>query len=279
MLLLRVNNCYFFASIIIYYSKPRGAFFVSVGLLLLYWLLCVVGNPSDPYSLEGWFGNAVDKSVLGEAHMYRGEGVPFEPEGIMSTMPSIVQVVFGYLVGYFLVTQGKKSPSPSTGGVQNSNPIYKTLTMLFVSAALLLFIGYAWGLVFPINKKIWTSSYVAYTSGLAIIILSLLVYFIEVKNVRGAWSRFFDVFGKNPLFIYALSGLIPRALGLIRIPNGVNDNGEPAFTSPFGWFYQNVAAKMPGPPEFGSLFYALCLVLLLWAIGYWMDKRKLYLRV
>jgi predicted acyltransferase len=276
--LQRIALCYFFASVIIYYGKTRGAFVTGLIILLLYWALCIVGNPSDPYSLQGWFGTAIDKAILGEAHMYKGEGVAFDPEGLMSTLPAIVQVIFGFLVGDYIRRRGlfvletglDKSPV---------NPIYHTLTVLLMAAVALLFTGYIWDYSFPINKKIWTSSYVVYTSGLAILVLCTLVFFIEVRKASGWWSRFFDVFGKNPLFIYALSGLIPELLWLIRIPSGVNTAGETEYTNPWSWFYQNVTAKTPGPPENGSLLFALTFVALLWAIAYWMDKKKIYVRV
>lgn len=278
--LQRIALCYFFASIIIYYAKARGAFLIGAILLLVYWALCIAGNPSDPYSLNGWFGTAIDKQILGAAHMYRGEGVAFDPEGIMSTLPAIVQVIFGFLVGDYILKRGKYTPAGETDNAQqHTSPIYQTLTVLFIAAMALLFTGYAWGLSFPINKKIWTSSYVVYTSGLAIAVLATLVYFIEVRNSRGKWSRFFDVFGKNPLFIYALSGLIPKLLGIIRISNGADANGNAAYVSPWSWFHQNVTAKVPGPPENGSLLFALCFVFLLWLIGYWMDKKKIYIKV
>lgn len=252
----RIALAYFFASIIAYYSKPRTAAIVGAAILILYWILCIAGNPSDPYSMTGWFGNDVDKAILGEAHMYRGEGMAFEPEGIMSTLPSIVQVVIGFLVGNFIRTNNKDN-------------IFQTLTVLFVWAAGLLFAAYAWDLTFPINKKIWTSSFVLVTSGLAILLLGVFVYFIEVKNWRGAWNRFFDAFGKNALFIYALSGLFPKLLGMIRLKDG----------SAWGWWYRNVTSKFPGPPEFGSLLFALSFVFLLWLVAYWMDRKKVYIRV
>ncbi|MEI9912637.1 MAG: DUF5009 domain-containing protein [Bacteroidota bacterium] len=103
----RIALCYFFASIIIYYLKPRKAFYAGLLLLLIYWLLCYIGNPADPYSLKGWFGTDIDKKILGEAHMYKGEGISFDPEGLMSTIPAIVQVMFGYLVGGLYSEKGK----------------------------------------------------------------------------------------------------------------------------------------------------------------------------
>lgn len=277
--LQRIALSYFFASVIIYYAKPRGSFLIGCLLLLIYWALCIAGNPADPYSLAGWFGTDIDKKILGEAHMYHGEGVAFEPEGIMSTLPSIVEVIFGFLVGDYIRKRGKTVEATPAELPSSTNPLYQTLTILFIAATALLFTAYAWNLSFPINKKIWTSSYVACTVGLAIIVLATLIYFIELRNKRGGWTRFFDVFGKNPLFIYALSGLIPKALALIRIPNGLRDDGQPAYISPWGWFYEKICAKVPGPPENGSLVFAICIVLLLWAIAYWMDKRKIYIRV
>ena len=254
--LQRIALCYFFASVIIYYAKPRGALYSGIALLVLYWILCLVGNPSDPYSLAGWFGTSIDINLMGAEHIYHGEGVAFDPEGLMSTIPAIVQVIIGFLVGDYIRRKG-------------SDSLYQTLTTLFVSAVVLLFFAYWWDLTFPINKKIWTSSFVLATSGLAILLLGTFVYFIEIKNYRGVWSSFFEVFGKNALFIYALSGLIPKLLVMIHTGN----------TNPWSWFYEHVTSKFPGRPENGSLLFAISFVLLLWLVAWWMNKKKIYIRV
>jgi len=254
--LQRIALCYFFASVIIYYAKPRGALYIGIALLVLYWILCLVGNPSDPYSLAGWFGTSIDINLMGAEHIYHGEGVAFDPEGLMSTIPAIVQVIIGFLVGDYIRRKG-------------SDSLYQTLTTLFVSAVVLLFFAYWWDLTFPINKKIWTSSFVLATSGLAILLLGSFVYFIEIKNYRGVWSSFFEVFGKNALFIYALSGLIPKLLVMIHTGN----------TNPWSWFYEHVTSKFPGRPENGSLLFAISFVLLLWLVAWWMNKKKIYIRV
>jgi predicted acyltransferase len=143
----------------------------------------------------------------------------------------------------------------------------------------LLFAGYAWGLSFPINKKIWTSSYVVLTTGMATAILATLVYAIEIKGIRGWWTRFFNVFGKNALFVFALSAFLPKGLRLIRIPNGLNANGQPAYVSPWNWIYEKVFKFIPGAPELGSLAFALTVILFMWAICYWLDKKKIYIKV
>lgn len=275
--LQRIALCYFVASIIVYYVKPRTAAVISAIVLISYWIICMVMNPADPFSFEGWFGKTVDLMVFGEAHVYRGDGIPFENEGIISTFPAIVQVILGFLVGDFI----RRRSIPANGTTQdNGTPtLFKTLTELFVVAGIVLAIGYMWSLVFPINKKIQSSSFILVTAGLATAILGLLIYFVEAKKKTGWWTGFFNVFGKNPLFIYALSELVPRISRLIRIPETTGDDGKIGYLGPLSWFYQHICAAFPGAPEYGSLLYAICIVTLYWFIGYWMDKRKIYIRV
>jgi predicted acyltransferase len=263
--LQRIAIAYFFASVIIYFFKTKGAFVISAFILLLYWFICFAfGDKTDPYSLQGFFGTNLDKTILGEPHMYHGEGVAFDPEGIASALTPIVQVIFGYIVGQYIQQKGKT---------------YEMLSNLFVAATVLAFTGLAWSLVFPINKKIWTSSYVLYTTGLAIYTLSVLIFLVEFKNVKNGVTRFFDVFGKNPLFIFVLSGFLPRVLNLIRIKNGVSPTGEAEYVSPFGWFYEHVCKNVSQNLKNGSLLYALCIIAFYWLIVYLLDRKKIYIKV
>jgi predicted acyltransferase len=284
----RIALCYFFASIIIYYLKTRLAFLVGLLILLFYWLLCYLGNPSDPYSLTGWFGTDIDKAILHEPHMYRENGVVFDPEGLMSTLPAIVQVIFGFLVGNYIFQRSKLASSMPKEIVLTSDeirrekenhPYYVIITGLFIAAMAFLVAGYVWDLSFPVNKRIWTSSYVVVTTGMATAILATLIYAIEVKGMHGWWTRFFDVFGKNALFVFALSAFLPRGLRLIRIPNGVDDKGNPSYISPWNWPYERIYKHIPGDPRIGSLCFALTVILFMWAICYWMDKKKIYIKV
>jgi predicted acyltransferase len=263
--LQRIALCYFFASIIVHFFKVRGAFVASAVILFGYWFLCIAGNINDPFSLQGWFGTNIDKAILGEKHLYKGEGVPFDPEGLMSTFAAIVQVIFGFLVGNYILQKGKTT---------------EMLNGLFVAGCVLVITGMAWGMFFPLNKKIWTSSYTIYTTGLAVLVLSVMMYLIEFKNIKGVWSRFFDVFGKNALFIFVLSGVLPRLMGLIRISNGVNDSGKPKFLNPFSWFYEHVCKYIfPAEPKFGSFVYALCFIAMMWFFAWLLDKKKIYIKV
>jgi predicted acyltransferase len=253
--LQRIALCYFFGAVIIYYLKIRKAFYVGLVLLLLYWVLCYVGNPSDPYSLKGWFGTGIDKMILGESHLYRGEGVPFDPEGLISTISSIVEVIFGYMVGDYIQKKGKS---------------FEMVSGLFVAGIALIVTGFCWDMVFPINKKIWTSSFTVYTSGLATLTIATMIYLIEFRNVRGGLARFFDVFGKNALFVFALSAFLPKTLALIRMGDGVN---------PWNFLYTRIFKNIPGDPRLGSFIYALCVITFMWLVCYWLDKRKIYIKV
>jgi predicted acyltransferase len=263
--LQRIALSYFFGSVLVHFFKVRGAFVAGAVILLFYWFLCVAANPGDPFSLKGWFGTNIDLSLIGEKHMYHGEGVAFDPEGLMNTFGSIVQVIFGYLVGNYIITKGKTA---------------EMLNGLFVAGAVLVFAGFCWDMVFPINKKIWTSSYTVYTTGLALIIISVMIYLIEFKNAKGIWSRFFDVFGKNALFIFVMSGILPRLLALIRIKAGLTPAGKPNYLTPFGWFYEHFCKPIfPSDPRIGSLIYALCFIGMMWFFSWWLDKKKIYIKV
>jgi predicted acyltransferase len=262
--LQRIALAYFFASVIVYYFKLRGAFVTAAVILFGYWFLCIAGNPADPYSLQGWFGTAIDKKIFGTGHLYTGEGIPFDPEGLMSLFAAIVQVLFGYFAGNYIITKGK-TPAMLNG--------------LFVAGCVLIFTGFCWDMVFPINKKIWTSSYTIYTTGLALLVISIMIYLIEFREQRGWWSRFFDVFGKNALFIFILSGIIPRLLALYRIPGNVSGDGKQSYITPRDWFYEQVGKNIFSDPRNASLLYALCFILLMWSLAWILDKKKIYIKV
>ncbi len=262
--LQRIAIAYLFAAIIVFYSRSKMAFWISCTMLLAYWGLVVWANPTDPYSLEGFIGTSWDKAILGIAHIYKGEGVPFDPEGLLSTIPAIVQVVFGYLVGQYIHQKGKS---------------YEMLSNLLVAGIILTLAGLVWGTQFPINKKIWTSSYVLYTTGLALMTIGVMIYLIEFKQVRGAWSSFFDVFGKNPLFIFVLSGFLPRIVALFRWQAGTSNPGKPTYTNAFSWFYQHICDPISKDPRVGSLVYALVMISFYWLLAWVLNKNKIYIKV
>jgi predicted acyltransferase len=252
--LQRIALCYGIGALLIHYLKPKGAFIATCLLLLGYWGILWFFGGSDPYSLEGHVGLQVDLAILGEKHMYRGEGIPFEPEGLLSTLPAVGNVVFGYLVGLY---------------VQQNRHAKGMLLKLVLAGSIMIVLGILWGTVFQINKKIWTSSYTLYTVGIATLLLSIMIYLIEMRGWR--WGTyFFEVFGKNPLFIYVMSGVILKIYFLFRIGEK-NENL-------YSWLYNHVFQPAFGDYP-GSLLFGIFHVVLLWALGWWMDRRKIYIRV
>jgi predicted acyltransferase len=250
--LQRIALCYMIGSLLIYYLKPRLALIISIIILLLYWPVMVwFGNPVDPLSLTGNAGLRLDRWLMGDNHLYHGEGLAFDPEGWLSTFPAVGNVVAGYIVGKFLQNKGKT---------------FEGLAKLLLAGFVLLVVAYFWDLGFPINKKLWTSSFVVYTTGLDCIIISLIIYVVDFMG-KTKWTNFFTVVGKNPLFIYLLSEIGATVMEIIPAGN----------SSLHGWVYQHVF-KYAGA-YFGSLLGALTFMMFCWLIGYFLDKRKIYVRV
>jgi len=254
--LQRIALCYLFASLIVYFIKSKTAVIV-ISLLLLfgYWfILLIFGDHSAPYGMLTNFGTTLDKDLLGDAHLYHGEGVAFDPEGILSTLPAIVNVICGYYAGKFIQEKGKG---------------YETISKLMLFGFLFIFIALCWNMTFPIAKKLWTSPFVLLTVGIDLVLISALIYVVEIKLWnKGNWTGFFTTVGKNPLPIYLLSELLIVALGWIYI-------GKADFNS---WintaFFQVIA-----PGAIGSLLFAVCYMLVCWLVGKILDNRKIYIRV
>uniref|UniRef100_UPI0035946E0F acyltransferase family protein n=1 Tax=Aquiflexum sp. TaxID=1872584 RepID=UPI0035946E0F len=200
--LQRIALCYMMASLILYYLGKRGAILFSVITLLGYWgILYFFGDQEDPYSLTGNAVLKLDLWLIGAKNLYGGEGIPFEPEGILSTFPSVVNVIAGYFAGKFIQQMG------------NTN---KTVKALFVSGLILIVVCLLWDNLFPINKKIWTSPYVLLTVGLDLFLIGFLIMVIEVWKKRN-WTYPFEVFGRNPLILYVLSGIVISVMHIIQI--------------------------------------------------------------
>lgn len=248
--LQRIALAYCAAALMIHFLSKRTVWILSGIFLIGYWFILYIGGD---YSMTGNAGHKLDLILFGESHLYHGEGVAFDPEGFLSTIPSIVNVVAGYYAGIFIQQKGKS---------------FETVAKLMIAGFALLGIAYFWDFVFPINKKLWTSSFVLYTIALDLAILGILIFIVEIKGITKG-TYFFQVFGKNPLFIYLLSELLYIVFFMIK-----TGSKKPLFVSLNDEVFQKI---LPGP--LGSLAFALCFMLLCWLVGYWMDKKKIYVRV
>jgi predicted acyltransferase len=255
--LQRIALAYGFGAIICLTVKKDYLWVVTAVLLLLYWALLAFLGGADPYSLNDNFALKADLAILGKNHMYKGFGIPFEPEGLLSTIPSICTVIIGYFTGE-LISKG------SANG--------KTVIKLLIIGAGTAGLGYLWGMVFPINKALWTSSYVLYSAGFAMIILSLIFLIADVLKFR-MWGTFFVIFGTNALFTFAMAAIWTKLmLYVIKIPTG----GEKV--SFYTWFYEKVCVPVAGNLN-GSLMFAIIQVLLLWSIALILYRKKIMIRL
>ena len=260
--LQRIALCYGIAALLIYYLKPKAALIVSVIFLFLYWvLLYAFGNGADPLSMQDNFGSVVDRWLLGEKHLYHGEGVAFDPEGLLSTLPAVANVVAGFIAGKFIQENIRPDEPAVRAGA------YEGLSKLLLAGSLLLFAAYCWDLSFPINKKLWTSSFVLHTVGLDCIILAIIIYTIHFKKYT-VGTYFFEVFGRNPLFIYLLSEIIAILLWFFKA-----DGQTPVYS----WLYDNLFVHAGN--YFGSFLFACTVMIICWLVGYLLDKKKIYIRV
>jgi predicted acyltransferase len=251
--LQRIALCYFFASVIIHYCSKQVAVWFSVLALFTYWILMYAfGDPNDPYSLTGNAALRLDLFLFGENHLYHGEGIAFDPEGLLSTLPSIVNVIAGYLCGDYIRRRGNS---------------YEVIAKLGLVGSLLIFAALTWHMAFPINKKLWTSSFVLVTVGIDLLFLGSLIFITEIEK-RRKWTPFFLVFGRNPLFIYILADLFITAMWLIPVGN----------KSLQGAIYSDILLKIASPIN-ASFMFAILYMLLCWSVGYVLDKRKIYIRV
>jgi predicted acyltransferase len=254
----------------------------------------------DPYSLEGNFARKVDLALLGEKHLYKGFGMPFDPEGLLSTLPATATVLLGFMSGGLIGTRGSS---------------WKTVGWLAAVGALLVAAGLLWGEYFPINKPIWTSSYVLYAGGIGMLILALLVMIIDIFKIQGwktvgiilaggaimavtglIWKataetgysssflipvglvviafglllklNFFLPFGMNPMSTYLLAGIWTKTMLAIKI-------GEMTL---YKWIFTNLCSPLFEEQKLASLLFALLQVTLIWAFGYILYRKKIMIK-
>ena len=251
----RIALCYLFAALMVYFIKSKNAIIIISILLLVGYqvILLIFGDPSDPYGMLTNAGTYLDKWAMGDAHLYHGEGVPFDPEGILSTLPAIVNVICGYYAGKFIQEKGKT---------------YETLSKLLLFGFLFIFLALCWNMSFPIAKKLWTSSFVLLTVGIDLVLISALIYMVEMRAWKGSWTSFFETFGKNPLAIYIFGDFFGAVVGWFYIDK-MNFNEMMSVK-----VFQVISAG-----AIGSLLFAIYYMLVCWVFGKILDKNKIYIRV
>lgn len=250
----RLALAYGFASIIALLFKPKQVIWVIATLLIGYFFILFFGNGFE--LTEQNIISVIDRNLWGEAHMYKDSGVALDPEGLLSTLPSIAHVLIGFLFGKMIM---------------DTKDNHKRVEKILIWGTVLAFAGLLLQYGCPINKKIWSPTFVLATTGFAAQLLGLLIWIIDI-NKKSNWSRFFHSFGVNPLFIYVLSGVLANVLGNVKIPHA----GQ-AITLK-GYVYSVLLEPWAGA-HFGSLLYALLFVSLCWLAGFILYKRDIYIKI
>ena len=257
--LQRIALAYFLASFIILRSDVKKLVKISFILLIGYWILLMSYgwlSGQDPYALKTNLVLVIDRYILGGNHLYGGTGIQFDPEGLLSTIPSAVTIIIGFLVGTMIKTTDDHEDNSQRMAVLGS---------------LLIIIGWLWGFVFPINKQLWTSSYVLYTAGIGITILAGMIWLIDVKKVN-CWTKPFVIFGSNAIFVYALSSVWVKILLKIRFEL----DGE--ITTGYSYLYKTIFLPLAGNIN-GSLFFALFHMFVFLLILTWMYRKNIFIKI
>jgi predicted acyltransferase len=251
--LQRIGISYILACVLLFLAQRRYLWiWASVAIVTIgYWVVLLIFGSGD-YSLEGNLVTIVDAKLVGEPHMYKGFGIRFDPEGLLSSIPAAGNILLGYIMAHLMSRQK----------VNHEN----VMKLTFIGLACIA-IGIVWNVVFPINKPLWTSSYVFYTCGLATVLWSALIYYIDVEKVTNG-GYFLKVFGQNPIFAFVMSGIVVKTFDLIKV------EGQGILGLTYSEFFKPIFGDYGG-----SLAYAISFVCLIWSMTYLLDKRGIYLKV
>lgn len=260
--LQRIAIVYFFISILYLKTNLKAQIVVLAALLIGYYLLMAFvpvpgfgpANFDKGTNLAAWLDNLVLNGHLWSVSK------TWDPEGILSTLPAIGTGILGMYIGQLL-------------NLQVSKP--EILKKASIAGIVLLIGGLLWNIIFPINKSLWTSSYVLYTAGIATICLSLLYYIIDIQGYK-KWAKLFLIWGVNPMIVFFFSGIIPRVLGSIKVQNPEIGGEE---ISVLTLIYKHGIAPCFENPLNASLAYALSYAVF-WSVILWIFyKKKLIFKV
>lgn len=256
--LQRISVAYLLAALAILNLRKKWLWLLAAVILLVYWLAMIfipvpgygAGNLTPEANLAGY----LDRVILGSNHLYKGG--PFDPEGLFSSLPAVVTVLLGYFAGDWIRNQPIQSRT-SIG------------LLLFGIGSLIL--GWLWGFVFPINKQLWTSSYVLFSAGWALLIFAACYELIEVRRIR-RWGFPFQVMGLNAIFVFVVSGLFVRLLYKTKI--GLGEDAPSTYT----WIYETFFQPWAGDFN-GSLLFAIASVLFWWSLLYLLYRKGWFFKV
>ena len=257
--LQRIALCYLFAALIFLKTDLRKQLVITAALVVGYWLVMTLvpapGFKMGDFGPEGNIASFIDRKILGR-HIW-SQGKIYDPEGLLSTIPALASTLLGVITGQLLRLQRKQ---------------YEKVSFILLAGLACLVVGWIWNLFFPINKSLWTSSYVLFTGGLAMQFLALCYWLIDMKSYR-RWAKPFIVFGVNAIALFVGSGLMARLLGLIKVPRA-----EGTRISLKTWIYDKFFLSW-APPYRASLMFAIGFILLWLGLMWILYKRKILIKI
>ncbi len=255
--LQRIALCYFFAAAAVILLRRSTQVALTLLLLFGYWALMALvpvpgygpGNLDPDGNLAAW----CDRALM-QGHLWKPT---WDPEGALSTLPAIATTLLGVFAGVWL--RGA------------ANPVNKVFRLALAGAAGMA-LGIIWGAWFPINKNLWTSSYVLFTGGMAAVVLAVCYWVVDMRGWRG-WAKPFVVYGMNAITVFVASGLLAKMLGLLKTT--LADGREVSWKT---WIFETLFSPLASPIN-ASLFFALAYVsfwlALMW-VFYW---RRIFLKI
>jgi predicted acyltransferase len=258
--LQRIGVAFLLSSIAILMLSERGIWILAIEILIGYWLILTFvpafDNADGVFTKFGNFGAYIDRLIITPAHLHKGSSSMSDPEGLFSTIPAVVNILFGYLTGAWLKRQSKISSRTS-------------LNLLMFGLAALV-IGLVWNGFFPINKKLWTSSFVLVTTGWGLISLAACYELVDVRKYT-KWFKPFEIMGLNAIFIYVASIFLIKLLMVNKI--GTGDTAKSIYellnNQLFGW---------AGALNSGVLF-AIATVLIWVGVSYLMYRQRWFVKI
>jgi predicted acyltransferase len=252
--LQRIGLCFLLACFVLRFCRPKQIILVSVISLMIYWL-GLYGYSDSPYAMDSNLARSIDLMIFAESQLYKGYGLVFDPEGVLSTLPATVTVLLGYLSAHYL------------RALKNDTDKIKWLLVvgLFTSVAGLIF-----SMLFPINKSLWSSTFVLVTSGIACILLALIIAYWD-KGKRRFGLQWLRIYGSNPILLFVLAGLLARILNLIKVDTQVG------VLSIKHLLYQTLANVFP--EKIASLIFALGFMLVFYLLALLLYKRNIFIKL
>lgn len=259
----RLAICYGIGSLLAITLKHNWLPWVIIATLIAYGVMLLIANGYVPN--ETSILSLADRAILTDAHMYYAKvgsvRVPIDPEGVLSTIPSIMHVMIGFWCGRLIMQVH-----------DNRDRVARLMLVGFV----LTLAGWLLSYGLPINKKVWSPTFVLTTCGMASSFLGFLIWIVDIRHWQGRWSRFFEVFGVNPLFLYALAWVFEIVLGLKCVAGTVDPS---VAISAKNWIYANVLLPLVGIPKIASCLYAIAFVVICWLCGLPLYLKKIYIKL